>query len=265
MTNTSIEITNNGECKNNSINDNVTKEEDKGQSYKVDQLEKDQEKHQYGNTKKGDFITIIEMEDITPNKRQTSSPTKSLTTPTEKRTQKMRKHDGNQSTDVTIKMYNNLKGTMNKMDNEMNEFSNRYSVEQSVITEEITDTLKNFITPLTKENAQLKLELEAANKRIENLNSQLLDVTNGNANKVKELKSWVSCKLEAVECNNYQLSEQLQIVKKTTKSLKEQSKTNKRNQILDPVAKDRATQASNSIKNASKNSLEIARPDLKLQ
>ena len=56
MTNTSIEITNNGECKNNSINDNVTKEEDKGQSYKVDQLEKDQEKHQYGNTKKGDFI-----------------------------------------------------------------------------------------------------------------------------------------------------------------------------------------------------------------
>ena len=162
-------------------------------------------------------------------------------------------------------MYNNLKGTMNKMDNEMNEFSNRYSVEQSVITEEITDTLKNFITPLTKENAQLKLELEAANKRIENLNSQLLDVTNGNANKVKELKSWVSCKLEAVECNNYQLSEQLQIVKKTTKSLKEQSKTNKRNQILDPVAKDRATQASNSIKNASNNSLEIARPDLKLQ
>ena len=91
MTNTSIEITNNGECKNNSINDNVTKEADKGQSYKVDQLEK-QEKHQYGNTKKGDFITIIEMEDITPNKRQTSSPTKSLTTPTEKRTHKKREN-----------------------------------------------------------------------------------------------------------------------------------------------------------------------------
>ena len=162
-------------------------------------------------------------------------------------------------------MYNNLKGTMNKMDNEMNEFSNRYSVEQSVITEEITDILKNFITPLTKENLQLKQELEAANKRIENLNSQLLDVTNGNANKVKELKNWVTCKLEAVECNNYQLSEQLQIVKKTTKSLKEQSKTNKRNQTLDPVAKDRATQASNNIKNASNTSLDITRPDLKLQ
>ena len=162
-------------------------------------------------------------------------------------------------------MYNNLKGTMNKMDNEMNEFSNRYSVEQSVITVEITDILKNFITPLTKENLQLKQELEAANKRIENLNSQLLDVTNGNANKVKELKNWVTCKLEAVECNNYQLSEQLQIVKKTTKSLKEQSKTNKRNQTLDPVAKDRATQASNNIKNASNTSLDITRPDLKLQ
>ena len=162
-------------------------------------------------------------------------------------------------------MYNNPKRTMNKMDNEMNEFSNRYSVEQSVITEEITDILKNFITPLTKENAQLKQELEAANKRIENLNSQLLDVTNGNANKVKELKNWVTCKLEAVECNNDQLSEQLQIVKKTTKSLKEQSKTNKRNQTLDPVAKDRATQASNNIKNASNTSLDITRPDLKLQ
>ena len=154
---------------------------------------------------------------------------------------------------------------MNKMDNEMNEFSNRYSVEQSVITEEITDILKNFITPLTKENLQLKQELEAANKRIENLNSQLLDVTNGNANKVKELKNWVTCKLEAVECNNYQLSEQLQIVKKTTKSLKEQSKTNKRNQTLDPVAQNRATQASNNIKNVSNTSLDIARPDLKLQ
>ena len=65
----STEITNNAECKNGSINDNVTKEADKGQSHKVDQLEKDQEKHQYGNTKKGDFITIIEMEDMTPNKR----------------------------------------------------------------------------------------------------------------------------------------------------------------------------------------------------
>ena len=33
---------------------------------------------------KGGFITIMEMEDMEPNKRQTSSPTKSLTTPTEK-------------------------------------------------------------------------------------------------------------------------------------------------------------------------------------
>ena len=57
----------------------------------IDQLEKDQEKHQCGNTKKGVFITIIEMEDMTPNKRQTSSPTKSITTPTEKRTHKKEK------------------------------------------------------------------------------------------------------------------------------------------------------------------------------
>ena len=83
--NTSIEITNNAECKNNSINDNVTKEVDKGKSPKVDQRKKDQKKHQYRNTKKGDFIIIIEMEDMTPNKRQTSSQTKSLTTPTEKK------------------------------------------------------------------------------------------------------------------------------------------------------------------------------------
>ena len=100
-----------------------------------------------------------------------------------------------------------------------------FSVEQSLITEEITDVLKNFITPLTKENAQLKLELEAANKRIENLNSLLLDMTNQNANKLKELNNWVSCKLEAVECNNSQLSEQLQIVKKNNKITKRAVKT----------------------------------------
>ena len=69
-------------------------------------------------------------------------------------------------------------------------------------------------------------------------------MTNQNANKVKELKNWVSCKLEAVECNNSQLSEQLQKVEKTTKSLKEQSKTNKRNQTLDPVVKDSNTSIS---------------------
>ena len=68
------------------------------------------------------------MEDMTANKRQTSSPTKSLTTPTEKGTQKKRKHDDNQSTGVTMEMYNNLKRTINKMDNEMNKFSKRYSV-----------------------------------------------------------------------------------------------------------------------------------------
>ena len=199
---------------------------------------------------------------MTPNKRQTSSLTKSLTTPTEKRTQKKRKQDDNQSTHVTMEMYNNLKRTINKMDNEMNKFPKRYSVEQSVITEEITDILENSITPLTEENAQLKLDLEAANKIIENLNSLLLDMTNQNANKVKELKNWVSCKLEAIECNNSQLSERLQIVEKTTKSPKDQSKPNKRNQTLDTVAKDRATQASDNIKNASNNSLDIARPDL---
>ena len=109
------------------------------------------------------------------------------------------------------------------MENKMNEFSKRYNVEQLVITEEITGILQNFITTLTEENALLKQELEAANKGIENLNLQLLDMLNQNANKVKELKNWVSCKLEAIECNNSQLSEQLQIAEKT-KSLKELSK-----------------------------------------
>ena len=87
-------------------------------------------------------------------------------------------------------------------------------------------------------------------------------MTNQNANKLKELKNWVSCKLEAVECNNSQLSKQLQIVKKTTKSLKEQSKPNERKQTLDPVAKDSTTQASGNIKSTSNNSLDITRPDL---
>ena len=62
------------------------------------------------------------------------------------------------------------------MENKMKEFSKRYNVEQLVITEEITGILQNFTTTLTEENAQLKLELEAANKGIENLNSQLPDM-----------------------------------------------------------------------------------------
>ena len=66
-------------------------------------------------------------------------------------------------------------------------------------------------------------------------------MTNQNANKVKELKNGANCKLEANECNSSQLSEQLEIVEKTTKSLKKHSKLNKRNQTLDPVARDRAT------------------------
>ena len=49
---------------------------------------------------------------------------------------------------------------------------------------------------------------------------------------------------------------------KTTKSLNEHSKFNKRNQTLDPIAGDRVTQASENIKNTSNNSLDIARPDL---
>ena len=49
---------------------------------------------------------------------------------------------------------------------------------------------------------------------------------------------------------------------KTTKSLNEHSKFNKRNQTLDPIARDRVTQASENIKNTSSNSLDIARPDL---
>ena len=94
------------------------------------------------------------------------------------------------------------------------------------------------------------------------MNSQLLDIINQNPDKVKELRNWVSCRLELIECNSSQLLKQLQIVEKTTESLKEQSKPNKRNQTLDPVGKDKATQASDNIKNASNNSLYIARPGL---
>ena len=89
------------------------------------------------------------MEDMTPNKRQTSFPTKSLTTPTEKRTQKKRKQDDSQSTHVTMEIYNNLKRTINKMDNEMNEFSKRYSVERSVQSSRLKSLhIKTFLKTL---------------------------------------------------------------------------------------------------------------------
>ena len=66
---------------------------------------------------------------------------------------------------VTIEIYYNLKCAFNKIDNEMAHFAKRYQEEQKEITTEITDLIKNIITPIVEENTNLRKDLQTANKK----------------------------------------------------------------------------------------------------
>ena len=74
-------------------------------------------------------------------------------------------------------MYNNLKCAFNKIDDEMTHFAKGYQEEQKEITTDITDVIKNIITPIAEENKILGKDLQTANKRIDELNTLILDLT----------------------------------------------------------------------------------------
>ena len=64
----------------------------------------------------------------------------------------------------------------------MKHFSKRYQEEQKKITTEITDITKNIITPVAEENKILREDLLKGIKRIDELNTLILDLTTKNKN-----------------------------------------------------------------------------------
>ena len=64
----------------------------------------------------------------------------------------------------------------------MKHFAKRYQEEQKKITIEITDIIKNIITPIAEENKILREDLLKAIKRIDELNTLILDLTTKNKN-----------------------------------------------------------------------------------
>ena len=64
----------------------------------------------------------------------------------------------------------------------MKHFSKRYQEEQKKITTEITDITKNIITPIAEENKILREDLLKGIKRIDELNTLILDLATKNKN-----------------------------------------------------------------------------------
>ena len=123
-------------------------------------------------------ITMIEIVELTPQKKSTERILHS----TEKAKTNIppRKPKNDTTQKVTIEMYNNLKCAINKIDDEMAHFAKMYQKEQKEITTEITDLIKNIITPIAEENTNLRKDLQTTSKRIDELNTFILDLTTKN-------------------------------------------------------------------------------------
>ena len=91
------------------------------------------------------------------------SPSKPKSTTTKKKTKDM----GNNNNMVTLKMRNNLKNTINKMDDEITQYAKWYEEEQASIATEISKIVEALIAPIASENIKPKEELNKANLKIE--------------------------------------------------------------------------------------------------
>ena len=104
----------------------------------------------------------------------------------------------NKNNMVSLEMQNNLKNTINKMDDEITQFTREYEEEQASIATEINEIVGTLIAPIASENIKLKEELNDANLKIEELRRQILDITTQNRNKIKESKNLISGELETI-------------------------------------------------------------------
>ena len=141
-------------------------------------------------------ITMIEMVELTPQKKP---PVRMLHSAKKGKTNippRKPRHDTTPT--VTIEMNNNLKCAFNKLDDKMAYFAKKYQEEQKEITNEITDLIKNIITPIAEENTNLQRDLQTANKRTDELNTLILDLTTKNKNKITENKILITNKIDEI-------------------------------------------------------------------
>ena len=80
----------------------------------------------------------------------------------------------------------------------MTYFAKTYQEEQKEITTEIKDIIKNNITPIAEENTILWKNLQTPNKRIDELNTLILDLKTKNKNKITEKEILITKKNDKI-------------------------------------------------------------------
>ena len=186
-------------------------------------------------------IILIEMTDKSTNQLRLANE-KSVKSQTIQKSNTKRKEKEKPA--ATIEMHENLKNTINKIDNEMIDFAKKYEQEQELINIKITDIIENLIAPLKLENGKLKEALQNALDKIELLNTQILDSTTLTKKKVKETKTAMENKFEEINSNIYNVKQQS--VKKLESKQNDTNHTEKNNSNIIiqnlKTAKDAITQ-----------------------
>ena len=90
---------------------------------------------------------------------------KSMKSPTKKKSNTKRKEKEKPA--ATIEMHENLRKTINKIDNEKTDLAKKYEQEQERMNVKITDIIENLITSLKLENGKLKEALQNTLDKIE--------------------------------------------------------------------------------------------------
>ena len=113
----------------------------------------------------------IELEDMSPQKKETTDKSFDLTPKTKKKHSD--KEAKNENVEVTIQMYSNLKKAINSIDEDVNQFTLRYEKVKEVIASKITEYIKNLINPIAEENKRLKEDLTTVNIQLKEENDKL--------------------------------------------------------------------------------------------
>ena len=129
-------------------------------------------------------IKMIEMVELTPQKQILHSAKKAKTDIPS------RKPKNNKTSTATIEIY--------RIDDEMTYFAKTYQEEQKEILTEIKDIIKNNITPIAEENTILWKNLQTPNKRIDELNTLILDLKTKNKNKITEKEILITKKIDKI-------------------------------------------------------------------
>ena len=90
-------------------------------------------------------IILIEMTDKSTNQLRLANE-KSMKSPTKQKSNTKRKEKEKPA--ATIEMHENLRKTINKIDNEKIDLAKKYEQEQELMNIKITDIIENLITPL---------------------------------------------------------------------------------------------------------------------